>query len=55
MIRREAIRGVYVPPIPALILCLNALKKGFLDPLGGHGQEAGRPAPCRSRTVRDVG
>ena len=20
---------------------------------GGHGQEAGRPAPCRSRTVRD--
>ena len=21
---------------------------------GGHGQEAGRPAPCRSRTVREM-
>ena len=32
----EAIRGVYVPPLWGLILCLNALKRGFVDELAAH-------------------
>ncbi len=28
--------GVYVPPFWGLILCLNALKRGFVDQLAAH-------------------
>ena len=36
---REALRGVYVPSFWGLIVCLNALKRGFVDELGAHKRQ----------------